>query len=54
MKLDLKAHLLSMLNSHEVKELVCDLLDQLVKMDDNTLDDDLAKGVRYALLKQAT
>ena len=50
MQLDLKAHLISLATSSEVKELVCDLLDEYTSHSDNTVDDQMAKGVREALL----
>ena len=50
MNLNLKDHLIGLATSKQVKELVCDLLDQMAENSDNKLDDRAAKGVRAALL----
>ena len=50
MNLNLKDHLISLATSKQVKELVCDLLDNYVHHSDNTVDDAMARGVRSALL----
>ena len=50
MQLDLKAHLLSLADSRQVKEMVCDLIDNYAKTSDNTIDDHMAHGIRAALL----
>lgn len=47
----LKPILFSFMNSCEVKQLVCDLLDRYVKTTDNDVDDLLAITVKTALLK---
>ncbi len=49
MQLDLKAHLLSLAASKQVKELVCDLVDEYVNHSDNKVDDHIAAGLRAAL-----
>ncbi len=48
----LKPVLVSLMNSCEVKKLVCDLLDRYVKTTDNDIDNVLATTVRTALLKE--
>ena len=48
--LDLKSHLIGLATSKQVKELVCDLIDNYVHHSDNTVDDALARAVRAALL----
>ena len=50
MQLDLKSHLMDLATSHQVKSLVADLVDQMAKNSDNTLDDSLARAVRAGLL----
>lgn len=47
----LKPVLISFINSRQVKELVCDLVDRYVKSTDNDIDDIIATTVRRALLK---
>ena len=47
-----KPILISLMNSCEVKKLVCDLLDRYVKTTDNDIDNVLATTVRTALLKE--
>ena len=42
--------LITFVTSRRVKELICDLLDKLVKTTDNHLDDIAARSVRHALL----
>jgi hypothetical protein len=42
--------LITFVTSRRVKELLCDLLDKLVKTTDNQLDDLAASSVRKALL----
>lgn len=49
MKLDLKAHLISLASSDEVKGLVCDIVDSFVSHSDNNVDDRMAAGLRAAL-----
>lgn len=51
MNLDLKSHLLSLATSNQVKELVCDLVDNYVHHSDNTVDDAMARGLRAALFE---
>jgi hypothetical protein len=43
--------LIAFINSKQVKELVCDLIDRYAKSTDNDIDDVLAKTVRAALIK---
>jgi hypothetical protein len=50
MNLNLKHHLMSLATSTQVKELVCDLVDNYVHHSDNTVDDAMARGLREALL----
>lgn len=52
MNLDLKEHLLSLASSKQVKELVCDLVENYVQHSDNTVDDAMARGLRAALLPE--
>ena len=49
MNLDLKSHLIGLATSKQVKELVCDLVDNYVQHSDNTVDDHMAAGLRAAL-----
>ena len=49
MQLDLKAHLISLATSRQVKELVCDLVDNYANHSDNKVDDHMAAGLRAAL-----
>ena len=46
-----KPLLISLMNSCEVKRLVCDLIDRYVKTTDNDIDNVIATTVRTALLK---
>jgi hypothetical protein len=43
--------LYTFVTSRPVKELICDLLDQLVTTTDNQLDDVAARSIRHALLE---
>ena len=47
----LKPVLITFINSRQVKELVCDLIDRYVKSTDNDIDDVIAITVRKALIK---
>lgn len=47
----LKPILITFINSRQVKELVCDLIDRYVKSTDNDIDNFIATTVRKALLK---
>lgn len=49
MNFDLKAHLMSLAASRQVKELVCDIVDNYVQHSDNKVDDHMAAGLRAAL-----
>ena len=46
-----KPLLFAFINSRQVKDLVCQLLDKYVKSTDNDIDDIIASTVRAALLK---
>lgn len=50
MKFDIKAHLLSLATSKEVKELVVDLVEAYAKDTKTGIDDTLARAVRTGLL----
>ena len=52
--LDLKAHLMDLATSHQVKSLVADLVDQFAQNSDNKVDDAMARGLRAALLDDAS
>lgn len=47
----LKPILFSLMNSCEVKKLVCELIDRYVKTTDNDIDNVIATTVRTALLR---
>ena len=49
-QLDLKAHLMDLATSRQVKELVADLIDNYAERSDNTIDDSVARGIRASLL----
>jgi hypothetical protein len=51
--LDLKAHLMDLATSKQVKELVCDLVDNYVQHSDNKIDDHMAAGLRAAMFDDA-
>ena len=53
-QLDLKAHLMDLATSRQVKELVCDLVQNYVDHSDNKVDDAMARGLRAALLDDAS
>lgn len=46
-----KPILFAFLNSRQVKDLVCDILDKYVKSTDNDIDNVIAFTVRKALIK---
>ena len=50
MNLNLKDHLIGLATSKQVKELVCDLVQEYVSHSDNTVDDAMSRGLRSALL----
>jgi hypothetical protein len=52
MKFDIKAHLLSLAESTEVKTLVVDLVEAYAKDTKTGIDDTLARAVRVGLLGQ--
>ena len=53
MQFDLKAHLFSLADSREAKELVADMIDNYAKTSGNKIDDRLAHGVRAALFDES-
>ena len=53
-QLDLKAHLIDLATSKQVKELVCDLVDNYVQHSDNKIDDHMAAGLRAAMFDDAS
>ena len=54
MNLNLKDHLIGLATSKQVKELVCDLVDNYVQHSDNKVDDHMAAGLRAALFDDAS
>ena len=46
-----KPILFAFINSPQVKELVCELVERYVKSTDNDIDDVIAKAVRLSLIK---
>lgn len=52
-QLDLKGHLMDLATSRQVKELVCDLVDNYVQHSDNKIDDHMAAGLRAAMFDNA-